>query len=440
MMPFLNLTGEESVDSALRLAIDGAEGAYKALKYIREHLVKAPTSDKQQLLEDSLSMYRGGYYNIHEQRELAGLVTQMNNGDAASRPFVFLGNNGDLSFFWHKDAMGNHAQLRLATVASIPDAEIKKRTAATLARCYIDGLLDYDAVTQTYTLSPQGAKHIYSGEFIQNRLLKEVTFFTKAEITLREQAEEINKRMAQRGFKDCNRVTVDRSSLAAKETSEGLFCRIPNTKGQDYICFKRGTFFPMNEKTVEVYIAPLEQYTVLDSTGKVKKTITGDELSKFYEVKQIAEQTPTPQTPVPQHPTQQTPVVPINGASYETGDYVFALNMYDSGYELNQYRIDYVVADKPTGEIIYKLTPTTPGQAEIIQSEHCAGITMFSGRAEGKAFLATDKGKAAADAIKAEFSKVAAEKIVTAPKFDLYTAAASAAYQSAEKIIRGLQK
>lgn len=425
MLPYMNLTGDEDVDGAMRLSAEGGEGVYKLVKFIRNH----KGEKDNELVREALSLYRGGAYNPEHTAELNELITQLSGGSCC-RQFVFLGNNSDLSYFWRRDEAGENASLSLAELnAAVPDAALRQKTAMTMARCYVDGLLDYDAAMQTYTLTPRGEKYVYSGEFINERMLKEAAFFTRAEMEAK--AAVADERMTERGFSGCVRVTVDRESLKAEESAEGLFCRVPGTKGSEYMRFAPGTYFPRGEKTFEVYIKPESRYTVLNADGEAQKEVGGSELSKHYDIKNRAAE---------RFAAKLRAAEPVEGASYQTGEYVFAVDVYNEGYALNQYRVEYVVPDKQSGEAMYKLSPTASGRPEMIQSESCVGKTIFPNRNEGRRVLASKEGQAAADAVKASFKKTADAITAAVPKLDIYTAAAGAVSQTAGKAVHALTR
>lgn len=79
-------------------------------------------------------------------------------------------------------------------------------------------------------------------------------------------------------------VTIDKESLGVRETENDFVMRIPRTMGQDYLKLPQKDFIEINDgKTLKYSFDKEKQYDILDSDGKLCKTLSGAELAKYYE-------------------------------------------------------------------------------------------------------------------------------------------------------------
>lgn len=440
MIPRFNgTTSDEAVDNSLNLTAEAGEGVYRLVKFVRKRNEEekgaaqaAKSAEHNRVVKDALSYYRGGSFTPENEELIRNLIGQL--GGAENIPFAFFGDNGDLSYFWRRSYDGIPAQLSIQEIAGIPDEKVRRRTAQTMARCFIDGLLEYDAEAQVYRLSDNGEKYIYDGDFVSHRLSKEAGEIEEAALSADAEA-----RQAERGFADHNRVTINRDALGTSETEEGLFCRIPNTRGKDFICFPNGTYFLLNEKTAEVYIDPEAQYQILDSGGAFRRSESGAELSKCYEIKQPAKRTaPDAAGAGAKAKDFANRVSTVNApkAALKSGDRVFAVDIYGTGYALREYRVAYSALDKQSGETVYRLS--RDNGEDMIVTESCINKTVFESRETGILLLQQGEGKREVDAVRESFK--ASKAAGAAAKLDPFTAAVSAVAQVAEKAARSRQQ
>lgn len=443
MMP-IRASNDENVDNALDLTGRGGFGVYKFIKWRGKHKEEA----KGRLLEDACSLYRGGSYDPKNEEKLKDLIENLAGGQSEKgQPFVFFGNKSDLSYFWAKDPKGKRPELSAELLAQIPDDKIRRQATATFARCYADGVLDYDFGRQVYTITEAGKKAIAKPDFVQGRLVKEAAFFSKADIVLENDVKSAaEERMRERGFEGCKYVTINRETLVRSETDAGLFTRVPNTGAKWYVEFDKSEVFDLTENTCEAYIDPGKQYTVCNRAGNPLLRISGEELSQKYEIKNRQERAAyrQPQQSPPEPESRFARIAAaerIDGAAYQAGDYVFAVGLED-GIGLSQYRVAYALLDKQSGEVYYKLLPTAADKPELLFSNGCADKLIFSSRSAGAAALSTPVGQAAASEMKRQMAAVALGKsaLSAAAKTTPATAAVSAAYQAAERAVRAIQR
>lgn len=452
MMP-MHISGDENIDNSLYLSSESGKALYKLARFIQKHLPKADAENVSTVLEEALSLYRGGEYNKAIEPQLAELIESLSGlEDVKGRAFEFYGNRSDLSYFWKKDEAGNRPALSKSLIDSIPNEDLRHKVEQTMAKCYIDGILDYDRTKGTYTITAKGLESIYKSDFVVNRIERETSNVLQKEEGLQAVA-----RMSERGFSGYNRVTIDIESLGAKETANGLFCRVPNTKGRSYIELEKGSYYPINEKTVEAYIDPNGRYMLLDKSGAAQEIVNGAELSSFYEIKR---QAITDTNNVPKAEPQQS--APQKQATYKAGDEVWATSQHESGTRLAEYKVEYAIPDEDSGDIVYKLTPYNPDNSAILQTESCVGKTIFPDQTTGQFILSTEQGKNAALQAKERLAKsavgaqTASETVKQASKAaaktaantvstaassaTLVTAAVNVAAQAAEKTIKGITR
>ena len=452
MMP-MHISGDENVDNSLYLSSESGMVLYKLARFIQKHLPKADAENVSTVLEEALSLYRGGEYNKAIEPQLIELIESLSGlEDVKGRAFEFYGNRSDLSYFWKKDEAGNRPALGKSLIDSIPNDELRHKVEQTMTKCYIDGILDYDRTKETYTITAKGLESIYKSDFVVNRIERETSFVLQKEEGLQAVA-----RMSERGFSGYNRVTIDIESLGAKETANGLFCRVPNTRGRSYIELEKGSYYPINEKTVEAYIDPNGRYMLLDKSGAAQEIVNGAELSSFYEIKR---QAITDTNNVPKTELQQSALQ--NQSVYKAGDEVWATSQYEEGTRLAAYKVEYAIHDKVSGDIVYKLVPFDSSKPAILQTEGNVGITIFPDKSSGQFMLSTEDGKAAALQAKEKLaasalgaqtasetdkqvSKAAAQTVANtvstaASSATLVTAAVNVAAQATEKTIKGITR
>lgn len=402
MMP-MHISGDENVDTSINITSEGGRSLYQLVQFIIKHSPKATTEKVTSLVEEALSLYRGGAYNETlgpQLEEILGNLTGLDN--VPNIPFEFQGNRTDLSYFWRKDENGSRPTLSKEIIEKIPDENIRHKVEQTMAKCYVDGFLDYNSTTHSYTITAKGIDSIYKSDFVSSRIEREITDVLKAEEKL-----EAESRMAERGFSGCNRITIDVKSLGAVETSNGIFSKVPNTKGQSFIEFQKDEFFYVNEKTVEAYINPSGSYTLLDRNGTPQEIISGEDLSKFYEIKNPA-QIKAESTTLEEAPSK----VQEQKATFKAGDEVWATSQYEEGVSLSQYKVEYAIKDKVNGEIVYKLVPTNTDSPAILQTESCVDTTIFKDQFYGTAILKSESGRVSAIQMK---EKLAASALGVPP-------------------------
>lgn len=151
--------------------------------------------------------------------------------------------------------------------------------------------------TRVKAISEEEAQ-ILAKNFGQDKLefyINESNFFVKYPTELKDNIENVlNKSAENKNLLKCfetavvgsakEYVTIDKESLAVQETGNDFFMRIPRTMGQDYVKLPQKDFIEINDgKTLKYSFDKDKQYDILDSDGKLCKTLSGAELAKYYE-------------------------------------------------------------------------------------------------------------------------------------------------------------
>ena len=398
-MQNIHLSGEQEADTSLDVLTEAGTGAFKLtrthpIKFIKRFLPGKTDSEINSTLSDACSMYRGGVYDLRREAEYTELLDGLVGSKAAhGKPFEFVGNNSDLSYFWAKDINGKSVPLSKDSIEAISSEPLRQKVTATMNLCYTEGLLNYDAKTGNYTLTEKGEKLIYKPEFIQSRLCKEAGVSTSID-----KETEALERMTARGFEGCKYATVDIKSLGATVTEDGLKAYVPGTSRKWKATFPEGTYFSLSDKTYEVYIKPDAEYFVDGAPTPVK----GDELAKHFEIKKIV---PDMKAPASDPLATKLEGLRAETAEFENGAYVYAVNPYSESLEVSQYRVSYSVANKESGEVFYGLKSTDLKAPDLQLPEKANGKLLFASRPEATAKLSTESGKLVAKELKNEIAK-----------------------------------
>ena len=111
----MNVSGEQSIDSALNMTTDGASNGFRFSKWIfkmgwrgtkfgwSHH--KGAKHKQLEMMSDACSAYRGGCIRKSSKAELADLLNDLSGRDVAriGGNFLFLGDRTDLSLFWKRE-------------------------------------------------------------------------------------------------------------------------------------------------------------------------------------------------------------------------------------------------------------------------------------------------------------------------------------------------
>ena len=194
----LNVTEEQSVNSAFNLTAQGISAGFRFSSWLEKRKTKQTTeADLQvqkkaaELRSDACSYYRGGYVKNADSAEMKELIKDLRGTEftRANGNFVFLGDKSDLSYFWKKNEKNENLILPRSCIESIEDKSVRRGTLSALTQAKEKGFLTFDG--EAYAITEKGKEAILDPGFIANRLKGEEVFFEKAWQGLKEQSEKL---------------------------------------------------------------------------------------------------------------------------------------------------------------------------------------------------------------------------------------------------------
>ena len=183
----LNITEEQSVNGAFNLITQGASAAKDLHSWLDKRNKEQGTQadiqaqkNADELRADACSYYRGGFVKNGTEPKMQELIADLRGTEftRSNGNFVFLGDKGDLSFFWKKNEKNENVVLLRSYVDSIENASIKRGTISALTQAKEKGFLTFDG--ETYALTDKGKVAINDPTFTANRLKAEEAFFERA--------------------------------------------------------------------------------------------------------------------------------------------------------------------------------------------------------------------------------------------------------------------
>ena len=194
----LNVTEEQSVNSAFNLTAQGISAGFRFSSWLEKRKTKqANEADLQaqknaaELRSDACSYYRGGYVQNADEPQMQELINDLRGTEftRADGNFVFLGDKSDLSYFWKKNEANENIILPRSCIESIEDKSVKRGTLSALTQAKEKGFLTFDG--EAYALTEKGKEAVLDPGFIANRLKAEEVFYEKAWQGLKDQSEKL---------------------------------------------------------------------------------------------------------------------------------------------------------------------------------------------------------------------------------------------------------
>lgn len=103
-------TGDEGIALAMNLCEESGRGIFHLARFLarrEKDKAAAASAGTDPMISDACSGYRGGYTDTADP-EMKTLLSDIIGKDSyksiSEKPFAFLGDGGDLSYFWEKDA------------------------------------------------------------------------------------------------------------------------------------------------------------------------------------------------------------------------------------------------------------------------------------------------------------------------------------------------
>ena len=194
----LNVTEEQSVNSAFNLTAQGISAGFRFSSWLERRKTKqSADADIQaqkkaaELRSDACSYYRGGYVQNADEPQMQELINDLRGTEftRADGNFVFLGDKSDLSYFWKKNEANENIILPRSCIESIEDKSVKRGTLSALTQAKEKGFLTFDG--EAYALTEKGKEAVLDPGFIANRLKAEEVFYEKAWQGLKDQSEKL---------------------------------------------------------------------------------------------------------------------------------------------------------------------------------------------------------------------------------------------------------
>ena len=194
----LNVTEEQSVNSAFNLTAQGISAGFRFSSWLERRKTKqSADADIQaqkkaaELRSDACSYYRGGYVQNADEPQMQELINDLRGTEftRADGNFVFLGDKSDLSYFWKKNEANENIILPRSCIESIEDKSIKRGTLSALTQAKEKGFLTFDG--EAYALTEKGKEAVLDPGFIANRLKAEEVFYEKAWQGLKDRSEKL---------------------------------------------------------------------------------------------------------------------------------------------------------------------------------------------------------------------------------------------------------
>lgn len=237
-------TSDEGIALAMALCESTASSAFRLARFVaqREKTVKAKKSAAAEaspdpLLVDACSEYRGGAVigSEGEAREtMSNLVGAQAYEELSQKPFVFTGTDADLSYFWKRASHGTAVTLPISEVDAINPPDLREKTQSVLAKAKINGWIARSG--DSFVLTKKSDLALHRADYTLRSIGTHCAYQGLAYDALRRESDvrtqgKIDRRLAQLGKTDdhrgCDRMTVNREKLLAKETKEGYRFYIP---------------------------------------------------------------------------------------------------------------------------------------------------------------------------------------------------------------------
>lgn len=278
-MALSHTTDEQGINSAMMLGGSCARQAFHLARFVIRHNKKKEaaaheTERENPLLSDACSAYRGGYTST-DSPEVDTLLRDLSGSDelvnaTADKPFFWLGDKSDLSYFWKKTGRDTNVMLPRSTIDEIPDEALRSRVLSNITQARIEGSVV--PVGDVYFLTDEGRKKILKPDFIKNRLVKECEFLGIAtngleDIREQKQNDYIDKRLEELGltghFDGRDRVTINKETLLIDDTADDVArFVVPGTSRQKQVDIPKTDLVELDEKSYAAFLRKDAEYMV----------------------------------------------------------------------------------------------------------------------------------------------------------------------------------
>lgn len=274
-----HVTDDQSINSAMMLSGVGAAMAFKMARFTvihayKKHRQNAKPEAADPLLSDACSAYRGGHVSS-EDPEAQTLLRDLSGGDelidaTAEKPFFWLGDKSDLSYFWKKTERDTEVMLPRSVIDEIPDEALRKRVLSNITQARIEGTVL--PIGDAYFLTDEGRKRILKPDFIRSRLVKECEFLGIAtngleEIREQKQNDYIDKRLEELGltghFDGRDRITLNKKTLLVDAGADDVVrFFVPGTSREKQVDIPKTDLIELDEKSYAAFLRKDAAYMV----------------------------------------------------------------------------------------------------------------------------------------------------------------------------------
>lgn len=380
-----HVTNDQEVNSAMMLCGTSAGMAFKAskvaAKFAHKKYKQHSQATAERLISDACSAYRGGYISTKDP-EIKTLLPNMVGIDSAAgaseRPFFWLGDRSDLSYFWKKTERDTAVRLTRSAIEEIPDEALRKRVVSTLTQARLEGLVTADG--EAYYLTDAGKKKILNPEFIKTRLVKECEYLGVAHEGLAEmkaqmENDRIDKRLAELGrtgeFDGCDRVTINKKTLLIDDTAEDVArFVVPGTKRKKSVDLPKADLIELDADTYAAFLRKDKAYLVNGKPMQEK------ELFAYFDNKNKRE-TMRIKTAAERGEKAAMHAEKTQKADLQVGDKAYILRAVDGEPEVHAYTVERI-SNSPDGNHLYRLHPEDPESVDMLIREQEHGRLFFN--------------------------------------------------------------
>ena len=272
---FGHSTGDEGIALAMNLCEESGRGIFHLARFLarREKEKAAATSaGTDPIISDACSGYRGGYTDTADP-EVKTLLSDIIGKDPyksiSEKPFAFLGDGSDLSYFWKKTPRNTAVMMPRSMIDGIADPSLREKVTSVFAKARIDELLT--ARGDNYFLTDKGEKAIHRSDFIKNRMMEECRYYGIAFQAIEGEQEKramdkIDWKLSELGrngeFQNCDRIVLMKERLYAGDKEDFLRFYLPGTGRKKTINLPKVDVISLDKKSFAAFLRPGTSYSV----------------------------------------------------------------------------------------------------------------------------------------------------------------------------------
>ena len=272
---FGHSTGDEGIALAMNLCEESGRGIFHLARFLarREKEKAAATSaGTDPIISDACSGYRGGYTDTADP-EVKTLLSDIIGKDPyksiSEKPFAFLGDGSDLSYFWKKTPRNTAVMMPRSMIDGIADPSLREKVTSVFAKARIDELLT--ARGDNYFLTDKGEKAIHRSDFIKNRMMEECRYYGIAFQAIEGEQEKramdkIDWKLSELGrngeFQNCDRIVLMKERLYAGDKEDFLRFYLPGTGRKKTINLPKADVISLDKKSFAAFLRPGTSYSV----------------------------------------------------------------------------------------------------------------------------------------------------------------------------------